>query len=61
MSSVPVEAADLDWIDALARAEDGQAAMGLLSRLPADQRDVVTARVLQEREYDEIAAAHHGA
>jgi RimJ/RimL family protein N-acetyltransferase/DNA-directed RNA polymerase specialized sigma24 family protein len=44
MSSVPVEAADLDWIDALARAEDGQAAMGLLSRLPADQRDVVTAR-----------------
>ncbi len=58
MASVAVAADDVEWIEALARVDDGRVAMGLLAELPGDQREVVAARVLEERDYGEIAAAH---
>jgi RNA polymerase sigma-70 factor (ECF subfamily) len=51
--AVSLAAEDLERIDALASL-DG-AALQLLEDLPPDQRDAVRARVLDERDYPEIA------
>jgi RNA polymerase sigma-70 factor (ECF subfamily) len=45
----------LDAIDALLSPPGGDV-VGLLGRLPADQRDAVRARILEDRSYGEIAA-----
>jgi RNA polymerase sigma-70 factor (ECF subfamily) len=44
----------IERIDALAGADER--ALALLAELPGEQRDAIRARVLQERDYDEIAA-----
>ncbi len=53
MEPVDLEDADLREIERLA---EGPAVRALLHDLPEEQRDAVRARVLDEREYDEIAA-----
>jgi RNA polymerase sigma-70 factor (ECF subfamily) len=58
MQAVRVESEDVEWIEALAAAEDGRLAMALLSELPGDQRELVTGRVIDERPYDELAGTH---
>jgi RNA polymerase sigma-70 factor (ECF subfamily) len=58
MGPVAVQPNDIEWIESLARAGQGQVALGLLHDLPDDQRRVLTARVLDEREYGDIAAEH---
>lgn len=52
LERVDLEDADLREIERLA---EGPAVQALLSDLPEEQRDAVTARVLEEREYGEIA------
>lgn len=46
---------DLLRVDEL--ASQGSSALRLLDRLPEDQRQALTARVIEERDYEEIAAA----
>ncbi|HWK30228.1 MAG TPA: sigma factor-like helix-turn-helix DNA-binding protein [Solirubrobacter sp.] len=54
MQPVVLEDADLEEIVRLADG-DGSA-LRLLERLPPDQRDAITARILDERSYEDIAA-----
>jgi RNA polymerase sigma factor (sigma-70 family) len=52
---MPVLAVDDELIERIeATASDGRA-LKLLARLPADQREALTARVVDERDYAEIA------
>jgi RNA polymerase sigma-70 factor (ECF subfamily) len=51
---LPVEDRDLEQLRALADLDDGPVRDALLA-LPADQRDAVLARVIDERPYSEIA------
>jgi len=55
LGMAPIELSDvaIERIEALAAAEDRLAA------LPPDQRDAVLARVVEERDYAEIAASLH--
>jgi RNA polymerase sigma-70 factor (ECF subfamily) len=39
----------------LAASDDVGLALGLLAELPREQRSLVTARVIEERSYDDIA------
>ena len=55
MEPVVVEAADVEWIEALTAAGAGQDVMGLLGELPVGQRELVTARVIEERSYEDLA------
>ena len=48
--------ADVERIEELVDAERGLDPTGLVADLPADQRDAVLARVVDERSYAEIAA-----
>lgn len=57
MEPVELESDDAEWIASLA-AEGGEPATGLLAQLPADQRTLVAARVIDERAYDELAREH---
>jgi RNA polymerase sigma factor (sigma-70 family) len=58
MDPVKVEPEDVEWIQSLVAGEEGRLAMGFLSELPVDQRAFVTARVIEERSYDELADEH---
>jgi RNA polymerase sigma-70 factor (ECF subfamily) len=50
----------LERIDALAAAEASATALhAALDALPADQREALEARVIDEREYDDLAVAFH--
>jgi RNA polymerase sigma factor (sigma-70 family) len=51
--AVHYDTEDLDRIETLVSQSDW--ASELLARLPADQREAVSARILDERSYDEIA------
>ena len=53
MERVQPTDADLRWIDSLA---DDMEVTAFVDELPDDQRQAVTARVVDEREYEEIAA-----
>lgn len=55
MPAIELEDADLERIETL-QDPQFQAARELLERLPADQRDAIRARVLEERDYSDIAA-----
>jgi len=57
IGAVEVTAEDAQLIEALAERVDGRAAMELLGELPDDQRAAVKARVLEDRDYPEIATA----
>jgi RNA polymerase sigma-70 factor (ECF subfamily) len=57
MGPVEITAEDAQLIDALAQRVEGRAAMDMLAELPDDQRAAVQARVLEDRDYPEIAAA----
>ena len=57
MGAVEVTAEDAQLIEALADRVDGRAAMDMLADLPEDQREAVKARVLEDRDYPEIATA----
>jgi RNA polymerase sigma factor (sigma-70 family) len=57
MDAVEVTAEDARLIEALADRVDGRAAMGMLADLPDDQRVAIKARVLEDRDYPEIATA----
>jgi RNA polymerase sigma-70 factor (ECF subfamily) len=59
MEPVLVGPEDIGWIEALAAADDGRFAMGLLSTLPGDQRALITDRVINERSYEALADEHH--
>ncbi len=53
---IVLEDEDLERVERLASREDEGRVLALLSDLPAAQRDALTARVLDERPYPEIAA-----
>ena len=55
MERVVVDDEDVRWIESLVAAESGALAMRLLAELPADQRQLIAARVIEERGYDELA------
>lgn len=56
MAPVPLADGDLDRVEALADlAVGGGGLMALVEALPADQREAVVARVVDERDYPEIA------
>jgi RNA polymerase sigma factor (sigma-70 family) len=55
MEPVPVHAEDVAWIESLAAAPDVVSAMDLLAELPAEQRSLVAARVIEERPYEQLA------
>jgi RNA polymerase sigma-70 factor (ECF subfamily) len=55
MAPLMLEDADLERIEQA--GADGAAMMALLDALPADQRDAVRARVLDERSYEDIAGS----
>jgi RNA polymerase sigma factor (sigma-70 family) len=50
---------DHDWLATLTAADGERWVRELLESLPADQREAVSARILDEREYAEIAAQLH--
>lgn len=56
MERLVLDDADLARVDELAGEWDDSRIAGLLERLPADQRDAILARVVDERPYAEIAA-----
>lgn len=58
MEPVAVLADDVTWIEMLAASDDVGLALGLLAELPREQRSLVTARVIEERSYDDIAGEH---
>lgn len=58
MEPVPVQADDVAWIETLAGSDEAGAAIGLLAQMPEGQRALLTARVIDERSYDELAAEH---
>ena len=51
----PISLEDED-IRRIEQLSDAPAVLALLDELPGEQRDAVTARVIEEREYEEIAA-----
>jgi RNA polymerase sigma factor (sigma-70 family) len=57
MEPVPLEDADIERVEALAdlAASGAEGLMELVEALPAEQRAAVVARVLDERDYPEIA------
>jgi len=55
LEPVTLEDADLERVEELASLGDDTFVEGLLAALPAQQRDAVRARVLDERSYAEIA------
>jgi RNA polymerase sigma factor (sigma-70 family) len=55
MDRVQIDDEDIDWISSLAAIEDGRLALVALAELPADQRELITARVFDERPYEELA------
>jgi RNA polymerase sigma factor (sigma-70 family) len=55
MEPVMLEDGDLERVDELASLSDGPRLETLLARLPAEQRDAVRARILDERSYTDIA------
>jgi RNA polymerase sigma-70 factor, ECF subfamily len=55
MEPVTVHAEDIAWIESLATASEVISAMDLLEELPQDQRSLITARVIDDRPYDELA------
>jgi RNA polymerase sigma factor (sigma-70 family) len=55
LDPVTLEDADLERVEELASLGDEVCVEGLLAQLPAEQRDVVRARVLDERSYADIA------
>ncbi len=57
MAEVRVDPEDLQWIESQA-ASHGRSATEMLAGLPADQRDLLTARVIDERPYHELAREH---
>jgi len=57
IGAVEVTAEDAQLIEALAQRVEGRVAMGMLAELPEEQRAAVTARVLDDRDYPEIAAS----
>jgi RNA polymerase sigma-70 factor (ECF subfamily) len=59
MEPVAVEPEDIAWIEALAAAEDGRRALGLLATLPGDQRSLITDRVIRGRPYETLAGERH--
>lgn len=59
MDRVAIQPEDVEWIEALAAAEDGRTAIGLLSKLPEDQRRLVAEHIIDERPYRELATEHH--
>jgi RNA polymerase sigma-70 factor (ECF subfamily) len=58
MEPVAVLTDDVTWIEMLAASDDVGVALGLLAELSREQRSLVTARVLEERSYDDIAGEH---
>jgi RNA polymerase sigma-70 factor, ECF subfamily len=56
LEPVAFDDADLERVEELASFGDDAFVDGLLSTLPAEQRDAVRARVLDERSYTEIAS-----
>jgi RNA polymerase sigma-70 factor (ECF subfamily) len=58
MERVAVDADDVAWIASLAATQGGDRATELLSELPGDQRELVAARVIDERSYDELAGEY---
>ena len=55
MEPVVVEEQDIVWIESLATAPDVISAVEILAELPEDQRSLVTARVIEDRSYGELA------
>ncbi len=55
MEPVSVDASDLAWIETLADAGESEGVVRLLSELPADQRELVRGRVIDERTYEDLA------
>jgi RNA polymerase sigma factor (sigma-70 family) len=53
---VLIDDEDLARVDELATVGDESSVTALLAGLPAEQREAITARVVDERGYDEIAA-----
>src|SRR5437588_13157 len=58
IAEVRLDSEDVEWIESLARGQQGRLAMELLAELPGDQRDLLTARVIHERPYDDLAGEH---
>ncbi len=56
LERVLLEDADLARVDELASLGDREQLLALLRELPADQRQAISARVLEERQYPVIAA-----
>jgi RNA polymerase sigma-70 factor (ECF subfamily) len=54
MAPITLDDEDLARIDRL--ADDAAAVSGLLQQLPAEQRDAVRSRILEERSYEQIAS-----
>jgi RNA polymerase sigma factor (sigma-70 family) len=57
MADVRLDPEDIDWIESQA-ANHQLPATELLAALPADQRDLLTARVIDDRPYHELAREH---
>ena len=55
MEPVAVEGDDIAWVESLETAPDVISAVDLLAELPEDQRSLVSARVIEERSYGELA------
>lgn len=55
MEPVPLHTDDIAWIESLAMDSDVTSAMDLLEELPHDQRSLITAHVIEDRPYDELA------
>lgn len=55
MDPVELDSKDTEWISSLAAAEAGRLALGALAALPADQRQLIVARILDERSYEDLA------
>jgi RNA polymerase sigma factor (sigma-70 family) len=59
MEPVTVHTEDIAWIQSLATASEVTPAVDLLEELPQNQRSLITARVLEQRPYEELADEHH--
>ena len=55
MDPVDLDADEARWIESLAATRDGEIAMALLAQLPDEQRRLLEARVIAERDYTELA------
>jgi RNA polymerase sigma-70 factor (ECF subfamily) len=58
MEPVPVAAEDVSWIEHSLKPYDGVDLMQLVDELPAEQRAMLSGRVIEERPYAELAREH---